>query len=626
MSPQTPASQTLLEWHRTGRLASCFPGMPGMLAEVPDDELASVGRLLSQLDPDDVLGEHPATPVVTVAITGHGTLGQLTAPLAAELARHGMLMRALLSAFDGYVFDLSDPDSAVYAARPDLVLCVLDPMVVFDEIPVPWRSADAERALHDKLQMIGRLAAGFERHGHGTLVLNTMPLLRRFTAQIVDHRSRASVSAAWHEANAALLRMAVTHPAVEVLDLAPLLAEGIAAEDPRLSVYAKAHLSPALLARYARDVGHLARHVKGQTKKALAVDLDGTLWGGLLGEDGPDGIDVGSGYRGQAFRSFQRVIRQLGAQGVLLAAVSKNDPELVRAVFREHPQMPLREDDFVRISANWRPKHKNIIELAEALNLSTDSFVFVDDSSFECGLVRHALPGVAVVQVTEEPARHVERLLHDGWFDTRELTEEDRTRVSKYTDDLIRKDFLETFDSVEEYLRQLRITVHVATVRDDDVARVSQLTLRTNQFNLTAARLQPGDVHDLLTDPAALLLAVYSADRFGENGLVGAIFARRAEGDLHIENFLLSCRVFSRGIEQACLSVVLKHARAERAAKVLGIYRQTPKNGKVRDFYPRNGFVHVASEGPQMVFRHDLAEIPEPPQHICMVDTIGEPS
>src|SRR5262249_32703099 len=183
----------------------------------------------------------------------------------------------------------------------------------------------------------------------------------------------------------------------------------------------------------------------------------------------------------------QRVAKQLGSQGVLLAAVSKNDLEPVRDVLRNHPGMTLREDDLVRVVANWRPKHDNLTELAAALNLGVDSVVFVDDSPYECGLVRHALPGVAVVPVDGEPGLYVEKLLRDGWFDTRALTAEDRTRVAKYRDELVRKDFLDTFESIEDYLRELKVRVRLAAVTDPttDAVRISQLTLRTNQFNLT---------------------------------------------------------------------------------------------------------------------------------------------
>lgn len=612
----------LRELHKSGQLAARYPIVQRLVAELAWEDLPKAGRLLARLDPADVQREHPSVPAMTVAVTGHGTLSELVPVLTAEFARHGLLLRPLVSDFDSYVFDLGNPDSDLYAAQPDLILYVLDPAMIFDEVPVPWRPADVECVAYGKIRVIEELVSKFESVGRGTLALNTLPLLRRFAAQLVDYRSRARLGAVWREVNARLLRLAEQHPQVVALDLDPLLADGIVASDTRMSIYAKAHLSTDLLARYAREVGHLARHLAGRTKKALVLDLDGTVWGGILGEEGPSAIEVAGGYRGEAFRVFQRAAKQLRSQGVLLAVVSKNDVELVRAVLRDHPEMTLSEEDFVRVIANWRPKHDNLAELADALNLGIDSFVFADDSAFECGLVRHALPDVTVIQLDSEPALHIERLLRDGWFNILEVTAEDQARVARYQEELARKDFLETFDSLKDYLRELEVSVRLAMAAETEVTRVAQLTLRTNQFNLTTRRLQSADVRHLMDDPAALVLSIRASDRFGDNGLVGVIFARREDDVMHIDNFVLSCRVFSRGIEQACLAGVLRHARDTGARSVLGTYRASAKNGKIKDFYPGNGFTSVRDDGTTVTFRHDLAEIVSP-EHVRLSVSIG---
>lgn len=624
----TPVSALALagavtDLHRAGRLVTDYPQVRPLLTGLSEAGLAAAGQLLSRLDPDQVLAAHPDTVTVRVAITGHGTLAPLIPPLTAQLARHGLLLRPHLGAFDGYVFELGDPASALYVSRPDLVTCVLDPMLVFDEVPSPWGPADVAKVLAEKLTLLERLVDGFARTCAATLVLNTVPLPHHWAAQLVDQRSRARLGALWREANARLLRLAEDYASVVVLDLDPLLAEGVPAVDPRMDVYAKAHLSPQLLARYAREVGHLAANLAGQGRKCLALDLDGTLWGGVLGEDGPDGIELAGTRRGEAFGAFQRVVKQLGAQGVLLAAVSKNDIEPVRSVLREQPDMLLREDDFVRVSANWRPKHENLAELAADLNLAPEALVFADDSAYECGSVRSELPAVAVVHLDGDPALHVANLLRDGWFDVRELTTEDRDRVSRYREELARKDFLQTFDSLEQYLRELRVVVRLGRARDGELARVSQLSLRTNQFNLTGERLSPAEVAALAADQDALLLTVHTEDRFGANGLVGAVVTHRAADVLHIDNFLLSCRVFSRGIEQACLSTVLRHARDRGVSAVTADYRHTSRNAVVREFYPSYGFQLVRDDGATRTYRHDLGGIVSVPEHVRLHADLG---
>ncbi|MFF3956770.1 HAD-IIIC family phosphatase [Streptomyces sp. NPDC001890] len=610
-------TQHLLELQQAGTLAAQYPRLGTLLAEADETELARAGRLLSRLDPEAVLAAHPTAPALTVAVTGSGTVAPVVPALAAEAARHGIVLRTALSSYDSWLFDLTDPTSELYAARPDLVLCVLDPTSVLAELPTPWTTDDLRHTLDSRLALVEKAADQFTAQCEGTLVLNTLPLLRTLTGQLVDLRSRAHAGTLWREANIRLLRIAESHPAVVVIDTDPLVAE-VPAQDPRLSAYAKAHLSPEFLAGYAREAGHLARHLAGRTKKVLALDLDGTVWGGILGDDGSDGISIGEGPAGEAFAAFQRIVRQIGSQGVLLAAVSKNDPEPVDDVLHNRHGMQLRPDDFVRVTANWQPKHLNLTDLTDALNLGVDSVVFVDDSPYECGLVRRELPGVAVVPLDDEPALHIEKLLRDGWFDTRELTAEDRKRSLRYRDELVRKDFQHTFDSIQDYLDELGVTVALDPARDSDVPRLSQITLRTNQFNLTTRRRQPADVQALLDDPEALVLAVRSADRFGDNGVVGAVFARREGRALVIDNFLLSCRVFARGIEQTCLSALLRHAAATGADTVYGSYLPSPKNGKVAEFYPRHGFT-AADTVPgldERLFRHDLGDIPPIPAHV----------
>jgi FkbH-like protein len=611
--------EVLRALHKDGLLAREYPRVRALLAEMPEEWLPVAGRMLGRLDVDEVHGLHPSVPVVTAAVTGHGTLGELLPVLTAQLARHGVLLKAALSGFDSYVLDLSDPGSDLYAGDPDVTLCLLDPQVVLDELPTPWRPSDVERVLGEKLALLEQLTARHAATARGALVLNTLPLPRALTAQLVDHRSRSAVCALWHEANARLLRLPESTAQLTVLDVTPWLAAGVPAADSRLSVYAKAHLSSELLAQYAREAGHLVRHLTGRTKKVLAVDLDETLWGGVLGEMGPDGIEVADSHRGEAFAAFQRVVAQIASQGVLLAAVSKNDLEPVREVLASHPRMTLRESDFVRVIANWAPKPGNLKELAEELNLGVDSFVFTDDSAFECGLMRHDLPEVAVVPLSGDPALHVEALLADGWFDSLSLTSDDRDRPARYREEFARKDFLQSLDSVDDYLSGLGVEVRLYEAEPADIARLSQITLRTNQFNMTTVRLQEQDVRRLADDPSAQVLAIRSADRFGDNGLVGAVFTSRAGSVTRIDNFLLSCRVFSRGIEQTCLAAVVGRAWDQGSTEVVASYRRSPKNGKVADFYPRAGFTAVEGDGTTTTFRHDLATLPEPARHVRLI-------
>ncbi|MGW4705360.1 HAD-IIIC family phosphatase [Streptomyces sp. NPDC004285] len=626
MVEKTDDDETLRSLHERGRVAAEYPRVRALVgADTAGRRWA--GNLLARIGPDAVLAEHPDTPVVTVAFTGHSTVSGLVAPVTAELARHGLLLRPHVSDFDGYVFDLSDTGSELYAAKPDAVVCLLDASVVFDEVPQAWRPDDVARVFDEKLRLLDGLAGVFDGAGRGTLVLNTLPLPREWPAQLVALRDRARLGAVWREANARLLRLMDGHPSLTVLDLDPLLGAELPLRDDRLGVYTHTELSPQAQAAYAGELADVLRAATGRSKKVLVLDLDNTVWGGILGDDGIEGIEVSGSYRGEAFRRLQRTARQIASQGVLLAAVSKNDLEPVREVLSSHPDMTLREDDFVRVVANWRPKHDNLRELAADLNLGVDSFVFADDSPYECGLVTRELPDVAVVALDDEPALHVEKLLRDGWFTVRDVTADDLKRPERYREELDRKDFLDSFSSLDDYLRELDVQVRFADASSAEVARVSQLTLRTNQFNLTTERLQEAEVAERAAAPGSLVLTIRSADRFGDNGVVGAVLAHRDDDALVIDNFLLSCRVFARGIEQACLSALLAHAREQGLSTARADYRPSSKNGKVRGFYPANGFAPATPDGAPdsspVLFRHDLADITAPPEHVRLTLSLG---
>jgi FkbH-like protein len=615
-SPGLTAWRRLRELKTSGNLVANYPEIPGLLAEMDDEQLRRAGHILSALDVGEIASRHQQFTTARVFITGNFTLSSIVESLTVEMARHGLLLNVQISGYDQYLFDFSDTGSRLYASLPDLTCCLLDAHIVFDQLPEPWNAADIEEQLNVVVQRIRYIVDQLHRHGTGTLVLNTIPLPRLFASQLRDYQSRMRVGAVWRDCNAQILRIGNECNRTIVIDTDMLLTDSVRLEDRRNSIYAKAHFSDDLLASYAREVTHVFRAVSGRSKKCLVLDLDGTLWGGVLGENGPEELGLGGTGQGAAFTHFQRVIRQIAAQGVLLAVCSKNEESAVLGILRDHPEMILRDSDFVAIRANWRPKNCNLTEIAEQLNLSTDSLVFVDDNSFECGLVRRTLPDLQVVQVDDEPAFHAEQLLKDGWFTTPGLTEEDYRRNKAYRSEAQRQACASKFSSIDDYLRELETVVDLFIPSEAALPRIAQLTQRTNQFNLTTMRMSAGEVRHYAEQCGHLVLGVHSSDKFGDNGLVGALFTRTDDQVLVIDNMLLSCRVFSRGIETATLAAVLDYARKKSLHGVCGCYRETKKNNRFADFFVRHGFVYRnIREGLQQYF-HDLNELSEPVRHI----------
>ncbi|MGP4051035.1 HAD-IIIC family phosphatase [Streptomyces sp. 2A115] len=621
MTTTTPASSgeamtVFRGLHRDGGLARHFDRVAPLLAAMDRADLARAARLLARVDLDEARVHHPELPFVSVALTGGGTLDALRTALVAELVRHGFVPAVRLTDFGSYVFELGDPGSSLHTRPAELTVCVLDHATVLDEVPVPCTVQDIADTLNRKLTLWGGLASGFVARTSGTLVLNTVVLPADWQARFVDYPARARLGAAWRRANAELLGLGEDADGIVVLDVDPLLGDTVELADARFDVYAGARLSDAFLAAYARELAHLVRARTGRTKKVLALDLDETLWGGVLGDDGVEGIEVAHGRRGEAFHRFQGVVKQLQSQGVLLAAVSKNDPHTVLTALRDHPDLRVHEDDFVRILAGWQPKPDSLRTLAAGLNLGRDSVVFADDSLRECAAVAAELPETVVIPLDGDPALHVRRLLADGWFTTTEMTAEDRVRTRRYREESARSDFLSAAGSAEEFLAGLGVRVRLAPVTEAEVGRVSQLTLRTNQFNLTTWRLSAEEVRVRASGPRTRVLALAAGDRFGGNGIVGAVFLRAEGNVLHIDNMLLSCRVFARGIEQACLAVLLDRARAAGFDAVRGSYRPTSKNAKVADLYPHYGF-GVLDDGPGQ-FSHTLKKLVEVPGHLVL--------
>jgi FkbH-like protein len=606
----------------SGLLGEHYDELPALLAELDDDGLYRAGRLLSRVDAERAKARHRHLRTANVFITSNFTCNAVGEFLTAQMARHGIVAKCEAGAYNQYLFDLGSPDSRLGGLRPDLTVCLLGAQVIFDTLPETWTAVDVEAALSTTLAQLERLASDYLERAPGTLVMNTLALPSSWLNQTLSYQRRMRIGAAWREANARLLRMGAERDRLLVVDLEALLTATGPLGDSGSAVYAGAHIRDEILSRYAREVAHMYKALSGGARKCLVVDLDGTLWGGILGDDGSEDIELGEYDQGPAFREFQRVLRQLASQGVLLAVCSKNDDEKVRHVLREHPRMLLRESDFVAIKANWQPKSDNLIAIAAELNVGDDSIVFVDDNSFECGLVRRALPQVAVVQLSEEPASHAERLLTDCWFTAPTLTQEDYARRETYASDSQRRSLREASSSIDEYLHELQIRVALYVAAENDAPRLSQLTLRTNQFNMTAMRMDVAELKRRLNAPECRVLGIRASDRYGEQGLVGALFLHADGKRIIIENMLLSCRVFSRGIETSCLAALLAHAKANGLQSVVGRYCQTTKNLRFADLFERHGFTYVREESGCREFQHALGDLPAAVAHIALTADI----
>ena len=360
--------------------------------------------------------------------------------------------------------------------------------------------------------------------------------------------------------------------------------------DDRMWDVAKAPLSAQALPRLARTHAQFLRAIRGQPARCLVVDLDDTLWGGIVGEVGVNGIELGTNYPGSGFRRLQAALLHLSRRGVLLAVNSKNNPADVEEVLSSHPDMILRRENFAAMRVNWQPKHLNMVEIADELGLGLESLAFFDDSPQERLAMTDALPEVHTLDVPRDPAMFAETVLECGLFDRLTFTAEDRQRGEMYQQQARRSALSRSALSLETYLASLEMKAEIKPIDDTTFPRVLELIGKTNQCNLTTRRYGAQELRSLVEDEHTGVFHLRLFDRFGDNGLVGVVIVRETGSSADIDSLLLSCRVIGRNVETALLAFVVEWARERSLVAVEGTFAPTAKNAPVADLYPRHGF------------------------------------
>lgn len=345
----------------------------------------------------------------------------------------------------------------------------------------------------------------------------------------------------------------------------------------------------------AQSVANIIKSIYGKNKKALVLDLDNTLWGGIVGDDGVEGIKIGPEVpKGQVYAEFQEYCKKLKDIGVILAVDSKNEMENALAGLN-HPDGILRPDDFVDIKANWNPKDQNLKEIADELTLGVDSFVFVDDNPAEREIVSAQLPGVAT-PVMEGAENYIRTLDHCGYFEVTALSAEDLKKTEMYHAKAEAHKTVAAFADYGEYLDSLQMVADIDDFKPIYIQRIAQLTNKSNQFNLTTLRCTEDDIKTVQESKDYICLCGKLTDKFADNGLVTVVIGQIIGEELHIRVWLMSCRVLKRGLEAAMMNAVYDEAKKHGIKKIIGYYYPTAKNNMVKEFYHEMGFELVSAD------------------------------
>ena len=560
---------------------------------------------------EEIQGE-PGWPLrkARVAVLGTSTTSLLIPVLKALCLRdriHAEFYQGLYGAIEQEVLD---PESGLAKFRPNLVILVTH----WRDLALPPMTSDengaVQRVVEERKLLWQRLSDQFGCHvvQHAYDFSATEPY-NYLAGSLPGGRSRMIQAI-----NLAMQSAAPSY--VSILDTPAIQRQtGLDRwEDATLWHGFKQHPgTEALPALAEMQAAHL-RAVLGLTRKVLVVDLDNTLWKGIIGEDGLEGIQIGPGSAaGEAHQRLQEYMRDLRSRGILLAVCSKNNPDDARLPFEKHQHMLLRMEDFAAFQANWNDKAQNLREIAEKLSLGLESFVFLDDNPMEREWVRSQLPQVAVPEVGTSVANWVRDLDRAMYFFTLSLSKEDLSRAEQYRSEAQREILRSTSQSLDEFLVQLQLEASVVPVSAANLPRVTQLVNKTNQFNVTTRRYTEAQVRQLVERPRSWTGAFHLSDRMGAYGLIGLIFCVPVgSDDWEIDTWLMSCRVLGRQMERFMFDRMLEAAAALGVRKINSVFRPTAKNGLVTDLYPKLGFSKVAETAEEIRYEIAVRELPAP--------------
>lgn len=509
------------------------------------------------------------------------------------------------------------PAGAVVWVRPEAAAPAFGALRRFEPVPGDAISGEVDG-------FADMLIAAADRVGSLFVPTWTLPLSERGLG-FLDLTLESGVRGTLARMNLQLAGRLSGHPTIHLLDASRWLrAAGAGATSAKLWYMAKVPFTNAVFEMAVQEIKAALRGIGGRARKLIVVDLDDTLWGGVVGDEGWESLRLGGHDAvGEAYADFQRALRDLTNRGIVLGIVSKNTEEVALEAIRENPEMVLGLDDFAGWRINWNDKARNIADLTAELNLGLDSVVFIDDSAFERGRVREALPEVLVPDWPGDPLLYRERLTSLDCFDAPSLSEEDRARAGMYAAERRRDAARGEVGSADAWLASLGLEVHVEDLDRANLARAAQLLNKTNQMNLRTRRMTETELSEWAASPRRRVLAFRVADRFGDSGLTGLASIEVENGRAELCDFVMSCRVMGRGVERAIVSAVVEAARQLGASSLAATHIPTARNEPCLRFFEGSGFVPGSDEGS---FTRDPLDPYEVPEHIALHRGVGEGS
>ncbi len=536
-----------------------------------------------------------ALPQYSLAVLGDCATQHLATALRGYGVSAGIRLNVFDADYDQIDAQVMAPDSELYRFAPQGVLlqmCTEKLQEAFYDCPPEARASFAEDTYARIRQIWSRIGSRIP----ATVLQCNFPLIDDGVFGQFGNKTEQSFLFQQRKLNYLLMQGCQEAKNTFLIDLDALqtaLGRSTFA-DPKLYYVAKMPISLAALPAAAKLVVDVVRSLQGAVKKCLVLDLDNTLWGGVIGDDGLSGIQIGELGTGHAFSDFQKWLKELKNRGILLTVCSKNNEDTAKEPFEKHPEMVLRLEDFSMFVANWEDKARNIRTIQQALNIGMDSMVFLDDNPFERELVRTMIPEITVPELPEDPALYLQYLRGLDLFETASYSREDAGRTEQYREKAQRAAFEAAFQSYDDYLEALQMRASAAAFDPFHYPRIAQLTQRSNQFNLRTVRYTEAEIEALAQDDSRIGLYFTLKDKFGDHGLISVVvLEKQPEDTLFISEWLMSCRVLKRGMEEFIVDKILSVAAQQGFRRVVGEYIPTPKNAMVKDLYEQLGFARL---------------------------------
>lgn len=578
-------------------------------------------RLARKIESEAEFEKAPANRRIKIAILSSFTLGGLKEALLVKCKEEGVSPLIYVGGYNQYNQEILDGNSPLYAFHPNLVILMLDTRTITGErFLQPYDMTDDQRRdwVKKTFEMITSLVDKVQKGTSARVIVNNFEVPTHSPLGIIENRTPFGFQDSVKALNSELREEYRGNPSVFLFDYESF-ASKVGKEnllDYTMYYLGDIRISPQLIPRLCEGYIPYIRAMLSMTKKCLVLDLDNVLWGGIVGEDGLEGIKLGPTPEGSPFLELQKYALSLYRRGVILAINSANNPDDALEVFRKHPYMVLKEDHFASMKINWDDKISNMRAIAEEIEIGVDSLVFVDDSRVNREMIKQALPEVTVVDVPQDPALYVKTLEDLRVFDSLQLTEEDKRRGQMYAEQRKRVEFQGVAGDITEYLKALGQVVTIENLNKMNLARISQLSQKTNQFNTTTRRYLEADVVKMADSGRFLVVGIRVQDKFGDSGLTGVSIVEKGQEKWRIDSLLLSCRVIGRKVEDALLAYIMEQARMGGAKTLVGEFIPTKKNAPAKDFYRTRGFTQTSVTDGIEIWEYGLKEPVAYPQFL----------